>query len=446
MFKSIEYKLFLFLGGLVLSVAAATWCFLRGESLFGVVALSGVLVTLNRLYHHYRKFNLNILFLLNALENGDYSFHFSTTRMSRRERELNRMLNRIKEILEKAREEVMANERFLSVVVESVSTGILIADDRQGVRIANRAALRMLGMQVLTHLNQLKSVDVQFPSLFAGLHDHPVRISVPNEREEMQISLRATQITLQGRSMRVIALHNIGSDLEAQEMDSWIKLIRVMTHEIMNSIAPITSLSDTALFSLRTPSGEESLQSREQRTIEALTTIGTTARGLLSFVESYRGFTGIPHPQRHPVALAPLLEKVVTLEKEALSREGVEIALQTERMPGELMIDESQITRVLVNLIKNAGEAMRGEPEGAGRSLILYAGVSEGSPVIEVRNSGPAIPPEVLPHIFVPFFTTKPAGSGIGLSISRYIMRLHGGNLKYYREEGWTVFRLLFAL
>ena len=228
---------------------AATLLFVREEIIYGVVCAAIVIFSLFRLFKNYRKFNKNILFLLNAMENGDYSFHFSTTRMSLREKELNRMLNRIKGILVKARREIIENEEFLGTIVESVSTGIIITDEDGFVRNANRSAMELLGLSSISHLNQLRNVDESFPSLFLNLKPGEASlVKIANEREETELSLHLTKIVISGTSFRIITLNNIGSELEAKEMESWIRLIRVMTHEIMNSIAPITSLSESLVF------------------------------------------------------------------------------------------------------------------------------------------------------------------------------------------------------
>jgi nitrogen fixation/metabolism regulation signal transduction histidine kinase len=401
-----------------------------------------VLWTLNSLQLHYKKFNSNILFLLNALDNGDYSFHFSENNLSRREKELNTMLNRIKEILVNARKEVIENEKFLSLIIESVSTGIIIMDDFGHVQTVNQSALQVLGLPVFTHINQLSGVNEKFPDLFRNLKagDHQ-QITVSNEREEMQVSLRLSEIRLKNGKMKVITLNNIGNELETKEMESWIRLIRVMTHEIMNSIAPITSLSETLLLLYKTPetSGAENLRSN---TIEAFETIHSTARGLLSFVDSYRKFTGIPKPVVDPIGLKPLLEKVIHLERKAIKEKNIKLQVESIDDNVEVLADEKLITQVLVNLLKNAIEAI--DPAESGQIIIRKHKQTTGQVGIDICNTGKPIPQDVLPNIFIPFFTTKETGTGIGLSISRYIMRLHGGKLTHSTStEGWTVFTII---
>jgi len=426
----------------MLSVASLTYCLVFKQ--YTLVIISGIvaLLSLNLLHLHYKKFNSNILFLLNALDNGDYSFHFSESKLSSREKELNAMLNRIKEILTNARKEVIENEKFLSLIIESVSTGIIIMDDFGHVQTVNQSALQVLGLPVFTHINQLNGVNEDFPELFRNMKsgDKP-QIAIINEREEMQVSLRLSEIWLKHGKMKVITLNNIGNELETKEMESWIRLIRVMTHEIMNSIAPITSLSETLLTLHKIPEVNEADQSLRKNTIEAFETIHSTAKGLLSFVESYRKFTGIPKPEIQPLALRPLLDKVLHLERHAIETKNIKLELTINDGDIQLLADEKLITQVLVNLLKNAIESIESTK---GQILIHCHKLTSEQVSIDICNNGKPIPKEVLPHIFIPFFTTKDTGTGIGLSVSRYIMRLHGGKLTHSTShEGWTVFTVI---
>jgi len=443
MFKSIQYKLILFVGLLIVSVAALTCSVLLKQYALAFISGITVVMSLRSLHLHYKKFNSNILFLLNALDNGDYSFHFSENNLSRREKELNSMLNRIKEILVNARKEVIENEKFLSLIIESVSTGIIIMDDFGRVQTVNRSALHLLGLPVFTHINQLGGVNENFPELFRTMKTgDQQQIVVTNEREEMQVSLRLSEIKLKNGRMKVITLNNIGNELETKEMESWIRLIRVMTHEIMNSIAPITSLSETLLSLHKVPVPADSEENLKRNTIEAFETIHSTAKGLLSFVDSYRKFTGIPKPVVQPFALKPLLEKVLHLERKVLKDKNIKLQIIFVEEDIELFADEKLMMQVLVNLMKNAIEAIVSTETG--QIIIRTQKQTSGQVAIDICNTGKPIPQDVLPNIFIPFFTTKETGTGIGLSVSRYIMRLHGGKLTHSTSsEGWTVFTVI---
>jgi len=443
MFKSIQYKLLTFTILLMVSVAASTYFIQKGQVSFAVISGIATVICLSKMHQHYKKFNSNVLFLLNALDNGDYSFHFSEAKLSRREKELNVMLNRIKEILVSARKEVIENEKFLSLIIESVSTGIIIMDEKGHVQTVNQSALNLMGLPVFTHINQLNNINETFPELFRNLRvgENP-RIEVSNEREEMQVSLSLSEIVIKRGRMKVITLNNIGNELEAKEMESWIRLIRVMTHEIMNSIAPITSLSETLLTLHNTPENDSSEEDLRLNTIEAFQTIHSTAKGLLSFVDSYRKFTAIPKPNIRSFEVKPLIDKILHLEEKCIKGKDIQVEVFETSEHTKWLADEKLITQVLVNLVKNAVEAITDTETKKIRISINHH--ADGKVQIEVSNTGNPIAKEVLPHIFIPFFTTKDYGTGIGLSISRYIMRLHGGKLTHATSaEGWTVFTVL---
>ena len=346
------------------------------------------------------------------------------------------MMNRIREILTNARKEVIENEHFLSIILEKVSTGIIILDDRGVVQKVNRAALEMLGLPVFSHLNQLHVLNDDYPRLFHELQSgDSLQIVLTSEREELQISLHVSQIRLKRGTMRIVTLNNIGNELEMKEMESWIRLIRVMTHEIMNSVAPITSLSETMRKAYLSGSNTKGLQ---QNTLDAFETIHATASGLLSFVESYRKFTAVPKPEKQLFDLDVLIEKIIRLHEPVLQKKQITVEM---RLPAPLQVfaDENLIAQVLINLVKNAIEAIERE----GKIVISDGKPEAGKLSLAVANTGQPIPADVLPHIFIPFFTTKASGSGIGLSISRYILRLHGGKLQHFvSPEGLTVFQL----
>ncbi len=325
MFKSIEYKLYFNIILLIITVIASTYFATQTEYVYMSLSTIIVLIALHRLRSNYNQFNKNILFLLNALENNDFTFNFRETKLSRRERELNRMLNRIKGILSKARMEVIENEKFLSVIMESVSTGIIIQDNYNMVVQVNSAVNKLLGLPVFTHIKQLGNIDKSLPDIFLNLKEGDSKtIKFANEREDVQLIIRASEITIKGKNLKIITIANIGSELDYIEMDSWIKLIRVLTHEIMNSIAPITSLTDTLLTAYNNESSDNLIHSQEtdlaekdvllrENTIEALQTINTTAKGLINFVRTYREFTVIPKPQMKSVSVQSLINRGIKL-------------------------------------------------------------------------------------------------------------------------------------
>jgi nitrogen fixation/metabolism regulation signal transduction histidine kinase len=439
LFKSIQYKFYFYTALLAVAVAVTAILLFTRNYLYAVCSIMLIFHALFGLRKCYKHYSQSFNFLLNALENGDYAFHFPETKLPAREKELNQIMNRIKDILANARKEVIDNEHFLSRILECASIGIFIIDDRGIVQRANRTALEMLGIPVFSHLNQLQSVNEDYPELFRQLKaGDKTQITLNSEREELRITLHVSQIRLKRGTMRIVSLNNIGNELEVQEIESWIRLFRVMAHEIMNFIAPITSLSETMLSHYRKhPALSEELK---QNTLDAFETIHTTASGLLSFVESYRKFTAIHKPEKRDCDLKALIDKLVRLYEPVLREKDIRLTV-TVYTPSVVPADENQISQVLVNLIKNAIEAI----EASGEIALSIGQTASGNPCIQVANTGKPVPQDILPHIFVPFFTTKPSGSGVGLSVSRYIMRLHGGKLQHSRsKDEKTVFTLSF--
>lgn len=437
MFKSIDYKLYLYLVLLIIAVSLSVFFILSKAYIYGVLAVFFVLFCILKLHSNYKKYNKNILFLLNALDNGDYSFHFTEAKLSSREKELNQMMNRIKDILSKAKQEVIEKEKFLSVIIENLGVGIIILDAKNNVRNTNKASLNLLGLSVFTHLNQLGNIDAHFPDLFRNLKikNDNKQIKIVRERDVVQISLSVSEIKIQDEKLRIIALNNIANELDKEEVESWIKLIRVMTHEIMNSISPITSLSEMLI----TMHEQEQKVDPEQLR-DSLTTINATAKGLASFVESYRQFSGVSQPNLRPIPLCSFIEAIINLEKAEIEAHNIVVAIQSDDESIQILGDETQLTRVILNLLKNAIEALE---ETTNKVIKIKIDSQNSSKVkISISNNGTPIPKNIIDNIFIPFFTTKTTGSGIGLSVSRYIARLHEGNLTHFYENGWTTFSL----
>ena len=392
---------------------------------------------MNRLYN---KLSKNIVFLFNAIESGDYAFKFQENIGSMREKELHKVMNHIKDILAQTKREIVEQERFFSIVIENVSTGIIILDDANQVKTVNHAAQQLLGLPILTHLNQLQSISPDLPLLFKNIEPNkePKQITVHTERGDFQLSLRANRLSMQHGDIKIILLNNINTELDRKEMESWIKLIRVMTHEIMNSIAPITSLTDTLLFNLK---ADKSSIPEKEVLAEGLETIHTTAKELLQFVQSYRQFTRIPTPQPIVFDATELIAKAIHLSKENTLAKAVEFSFD-EGQTHMIQADRAHFMQVVLNLLKNAIEAVCHKPEG--KVEIEFENSDSDYDIIHIKNNGRMIPPEVASQIFVPFFTTKEQGSGIGLSISRYIMRMHGGTISLRTTDEETQFSLYF--
>ena len=364
-----------------------------------------VLVAVNIwLYRHYRRNIKKVTFLFDAIDNGDFSFNFPTEKRFKEDNILHQSLNRIKLFLQHTREEQMDREKYYEQILNAVDTGILVVDSHDNILQHNQAALRLLDTDVLTHMNQVKE-----------------------KLKDEHLAKHETQAMLKDKHVRIIALSDVSHELSNQEVDSWIKLIRVLTHEIMNTITPVTSLSETLLTRV----------TEDKDLKQGLETIHKTGTELLAFVNNYRRFTHVPQPQPALFYVDPFLERMAML-----CNHEVEISVS----PKDLLVyaDESLLSHVVTNLLKNAVEAFREKEKLSFIRLQAYANAQE-SIIIDVSNNAGLIPEDVASHIFIPFFTTKPEGSGIGLSLSRQIMRVSGGSLSLHQDkaQGITPFRII---
>ena len=400
-----------------------------------IVLLLVAVVGYIRLYRHYRRNIKKVTFLFDAIDNGDFSFNFPTEKGFKEDKILHQSLNRIKLFLQHTREEQMEREKYYEQILNAVDTGILVVDSHDNILQHNQAALRLLDTDVLTHMNQVKG-----------------------KLKDEHLAKHETQAMLKDKHVRIIALSDVSHELSNQEVDSWIKLIRVLTHEIMNTITPVTSLSETLLTRV----------TEDKDLKQGLETIHKTGTELLAFVNNYRRFTHVPQPQPALFYVEPFLERMALL-----CNHEVEISVS----PKDLLTyaDESLLSHVVTNLLKNAVEAFNGQEKLSaernkqdgneqGRNkqecrsadlqsaaskkafirLQAYANAQE-SIIIDVSNNAGLIPEDVASHIFIPFFTTKPEGSGIGLSLSRQIMRVSGGSLSLHQDkaQGITTFRII---
>ena len=369
-----------------------------------IVLLLVAVVGYIRLYRHYRRNIKKVTFLFDAIDNGDFSFSFPTEKRFKEDKILHQSLNRIKLFLQHTREEQMDREKYYEQILNAVDTGILVVDDHDNILQHNQAALRLLDTDVLTHMNQVKG-----------------------KLKDEHLAKHETQAMLKDKHVRIIALSDVSHELSNQEVDSWIKLIRVLTHEIMNTITPVTSLSETLLTRV----------TEDKDLKQGLETIHKTGTELLAFVNNYRRFTHVPQPQPALFYVEPFLERMALL-----CNNEVEISVS----PKDLLAyaNESLLSHVVTNLLKNAVEAFREKEKLSFIRLKAYTNVQE-SIIIDVSNNAGLIPEDVASHIFIPFFTTKPEGSGIGLSLSRQIMRVSGGSLSLHQDkaQGITTFRII---
>ena len=395
-----------------------------------ILLVVAVLVLLYTVYL-WRRTNEKLTYMLDSLDNDDVNFRF-------RERlffdiSLNRTLNRLRSIYEKRRTELREQEQYFVHMLENVQTGIVVQEENGRISFYNAYARVLLGMESLSHIRQLRRVSDSLYTAFMNVQPgKALKAEYYNESSRIDILLSASYATIKGKEVKIISLSNINTQLTENQEESWNKLTRVLTHEIMNTITPIISLSDT----LNKCAVDDRLDSNY---ISGLETISSSSKGLLSFVESYRSLTRVAAPIRKSFLVSELAERVLQLTAPYTTEAGVETAFVEKTEDVLLWADENQIAQILINLVKNAAQA------GATRIEISADLDSLENVVIEVTNNGAPISKEGQAEIFVPFYTTKQEGTGIGLSLSRQIMRLHNGTLALTRSDATaTTFTLNF--
>lgn len=379
-----------------------------------IAAVPTLVLAVKSLFDIYRDIIQRIDLVFNVLNNNDFSFRFIDNPQQSDYALVNYSLNKIKDVLDTTKLQIQEKERFVELIMECANIGIITLLPNGSVLRANSKATNLFGMTRLSHINQLRPLSSVLAdtilNIRGGEHSY---VHYVNETGEVSLSLSCADMLQDGKQLRVVTLGDINSELSDKEIESWTKLTRILTHEIMNSLAPVTSISNTLLAS---PTDTKSIQS-------GLQTIHLTSERLMSFVDSFRQVTRIPQPQRSPIYLHELIENAKRLI------EIDNVAFDVDIQPADTMVyvDRELMTQVLVNLLKNAREAI-GEQKG---HIWITAHIDSAERIIiDVCNDCGPIPNEIAKNIFTPFFTTKQNGSGIGLAVSRQIVRLHGGTLR----------------
>ncbi|HYF69217.1 MAG TPA: ATP-binding protein [Ohtaekwangia sp.] len=338
-----------------------------------------------------------------------------------------------------ARREKDSESLFFKNIVMHVGIGLIVFKENGKVEIYNSAARKLLRInrpQLIDDLNDVSSVLVdQIKKLKTGGREL-LRLKIGEEF--VQLSIYAIELTLRGENVKLISLQNIQSELEEKEMEAWQNLVRVLTHEIMNSVTPISSLAGIVEEEIKPHTQAENGQALTKDQISdihlSLQTISKRSEGLIHFVKEFRSLTSIPKPRPTQIDVRGLLDELILLHRKEITEK--EINIKVSIYPDDLTItaDKNMIEQVLINLIKNAIQAFEEQDE---KTIELKAYLSDKSrTIISISDNGSGIDPEALEKIFIPFFTTKKSGSGIGLSLSRQIMRQHQGTLTVRSNPG----------
>jgi signal transduction histidine kinase len=375
---------------------------------------------------------------LEAVQYEDFTVGFTGDERGAVFRRLNDAFRAVTEAFKRVRAEREVQYRYLDHVVRHVDVALVSYRDRGRVTFVNPAARRLLGIGPLEDVRSLAAEGTPLAGVLASPPDAPVLVPYERDGQVLQLAVRARTFRLDEVPYVLVSMQDIRRELEEKELEAWQQLTRVLNHEIMNSLAPITSLASTARGLL-----DEATPAHLTRAREAVGTIARRGDALLHFVDAYRSLTRIPSPTYRQVEVRDLLERILKLLRVEIERRGVACTITVEPPGLQLVADPDQMEQVLINLVLNAVQAVADAPDPR---IVLRAGAgARGLPEIAVEDNGPGIHPDVQARIFIPFFSTRQGGSGIGLTLARQIMRLHGGTLTLRSEPGHgAVFTLAF--
>lgn len=376
----------------------------------GTLLIICSLFQIGGLVNKLNSFNQKLRIFFDAIEDKDNMLYFPEHNVSREQEKLNRSLNRINLLLTKTQSEYSRQEHFYRSLLEEVPSGVLAWDSSGKIIMANSAALSLLGCQQLTLYRQLEFLLQE------------------KDRKE-RLSLSQSRMKLQNETITLLSIKDIGDELSDKESESWNKLSHVLTHEIMNTIAPIISLSQTL----------SAYPDINEKAVRGLRIIQTQSERLLQFTESFRHLSYLPQPEKKFFSLTSTLQNIRELLSGDFKESNISFSLACHPDAIYMEGDENQLSQVLLNLLKNSLQALEGKEEGR---ISIHAQQNERIS-IDIEDNGPGIPPELQEKIFIPFFTTKSEGSGIGLNLCKQIIRLHGGHITIQESKpGKTVFHI----
>lgn len=403
----------------------------RWAIIIGIFLLIWAILQTRYLVNSINFTNKRIAFFFDTIKDNGTQSYYPEENVSREEQLMNHTFNRINRIIAENKLQNRKQELFYKALLEHIPSGILAWDTRGKILLANRAALHLLGFN---SLHQTRQIEEKFPEFRQVTVPQDTRtlsdIRIETGQGYRQLALVRSYMAIQEQQVTLLSLQDIREQLDEKESESWIRLTHVLTHEIMNSIAPITSLSETLSSYFETDgiakNKDELTQQTIQKTIKGLSIMKRRGKSLLHFAESYRKLTFIPSPVIRSFPFTELADHLHHLFQTELVTRNIRLEIGIVPLDLTVDADEELLSQVIINLFKNALQALEGRTGGI---LRLDVRRESGQTLIELTDNGQGIPPEILKDIFVPFFTTKSSGSGIGLSFSRQIIHLHGGEL-----------------
>ena len=411
-----------------------------------VLTFAIIIFQLVEIFRFVSQTNRKLTRFLESVRYSDFISGFaSDNKLGKSFKDLNIAFNEVLEAFRKARSEKEEHWQYLNSVVQQVRTGILSYDTDGHVQLINTNARRFIGVNSIKNIKELIQLN---PRLYHAINSVQAgKSELYKSGNDLYLTIQSTELRIRGIDVKLVTLQNIQPELQKQELEAWQNLTRVLRHEIMNSITPISSLTSTLREILdhdmqRIDNHYELRDEGAEDLKEGLSTIENRSKGLIKFIDAYREYTSLPKPKMSTVRLKDLIEKVAQLMKTELKKTSIDFHYEWSSEYLTIQADVEMVEQVLINLLKNAIEALSDTPD---RRLELIGRHDESAVRIEVIDNGPGIIKEALEHIFVPFYTTKRTGSGIGLSLSRQIMQMHNGTLSVESEPNRrTVFTMKF--
>lgn len=397
------------------------------------------------LFNYINRVNDKISFFFNAVQNNDSSLSFDVNVKNRSYRELNESLNRVNKLIQQSRKQEQTQEQYYKTMLNRVATGVLSYDNHGVIHHMNRQAESMFSLFAPHHITAFKQVDAIIYNALKTIkpgETKTVTITINNELKHF--FLKAASFTAQKDTLTIISFEDIQYELDKNELESWNRLIRVITHEIMNTIAPITSLTSTLISMYKDQLDEfknnPCLNELYDDTSHALNTIYEQTKALEKFVKTYRQLTNLPKPEMRSINLENWVNRIALLLEQHPDSKDVNIDVQVQSHSLSVMGDEEMLSQVLVNIGINSLQAMRDIVKDKALKISVHQD-STTKPVISIADNGCGMDEKLKERIFVPFFTTKETGSGIGLSLSRQIILMHKGSINIDSKlgEGTTV-------
>ena len=428
---------------MVLCIIGTVYILKAGLDIYFILIVFVAIMLSFNLIRYFNRSNAELSLFLSSIINEDSSLVFDEDTGNKSYNLLHKSINRLNEQIRDARMSIIVQEKFYQAVVENSSSGLIAFDEKGIIKLANTKARELLGITQLHNIRQLQRVNSRLIDAIKNIKTGSKRLlNIIINDSAVHLSLTAVGIKLQDEYVKVVAINDISHEIDKQEIESWQKLIRILNHEIMNSVAPITSLSSTISGFFRKDGKQKKAASLDEKiignTLKGLAVIEEHGKGLINFVDSYRSLTKLPELKPEELYIKDIFENVIILAASLIEEKyrGTKISITSSVDPDNLVFcaDENLFTRVLFNMVKNSIEAML---DTKNPKITLEAGLTTtGKNIIKINDNGQGMNEELIERIFIPFFTTRENGTGIGLSLSRQIINMHKGSIAVKSSPG----------